>query len=58
MNYLQNFDEQNFDKLLVSYKVEALRVCRKMFDESVAIHHICQNFPVKLLCHTVANFLC
>ena len=47
MEHAQNFDEQNFDKLIVGFIGETLRgkVSRENFDESLAIAQICQTFP-------------
>ena len=46
------FDEQNFDKLIVGFKGEALEknVGRKNFDESVAIHQNHQSFSSSNFC--------
>ena len=52
MNHSQKFDEQNFDKLIVGFKGEALEknVGRKNFDESLAIPQNCLSFSPSSFC--------
>ena len=47
-----NFDEQNFDKLIVGFIGDTLRgkVSSENFDETLAIHQICQSFPLTNFC--------
>ena len=58
MNHSQKFDKQNFDKLIVGFKGEALEknVGRKNFDESLAIHQNHQSFsPSNFALYGISN---
>ena len=51
--YSEKFDGKNFDESIVGFKGETLRdkgLYRENFDKSLAVHQICQNFPLSNLC--------
>ena len=57
MEYVQNFDEQNYDESIVDYThiketFRERKISMENFDKSPIIRQICPTFPPSTICTT------